>query len=303
MTTKAIDLEALKHYDQKRQQEHQAALNNKVDKVNGKGLSTNDLTDELLQKINNAGDSSFSGNYDDLTGKPGKASSIKEGLMYPDQVEKLEGIEAGANNYTHPTYTNRAKGLYKITVDGEGHVSGAESATKTDITALGIPAQDTTYGAATQTTPGLESAQDKTKLDGIQAGAQANIIETIKVNGSAVSPTAKAVSLTIPTKMSQLLNDGNFATTTEVTQAVAAAVSGKLQREFVNALPATLQDNVIYSVPKQTADGQPSNVRIEYMKGPDGNPEIVGDTKVDLTGYWKEDWASAADIDAVVFGE
>lgn len=45
-------------------------LSNKVDKVAGKGLSTNDLTDELLTKINNAGDSSFTGNYEDLTNKP-----------------------------------------------------------------------------------------------------------------------------------------------------------------------------------------------------------------------------------------
>lgn len=45
-------------------------FSNKVDKVEGKGLSTNDLTDELVTKINNAGDSTFSGNYNDLTGKP-----------------------------------------------------------------------------------------------------------------------------------------------------------------------------------------------------------------------------------------
>ncbi len=42
----------------------------KVDKIAGKGLSTNDLTDELVTKIMNAGDSTFSGNYDDLTNKP-----------------------------------------------------------------------------------------------------------------------------------------------------------------------------------------------------------------------------------------
>jgi len=45
-------------------------LANKVDKIEGKGLSTNDLTDELKEKILNAGDSSFSGNYEDLTNKP-----------------------------------------------------------------------------------------------------------------------------------------------------------------------------------------------------------------------------------------
>ena len=41
-----------------------------VEQVPGKGLSTNDLTDELVQKINNAGASDFSGDYDDLNYKP-----------------------------------------------------------------------------------------------------------------------------------------------------------------------------------------------------------------------------------------
>lgn len=45
-------------------------LAGKVDKVEGKGLSTNDLTDELKQKILNAGDSTFDGQYESLTGKP-----------------------------------------------------------------------------------------------------------------------------------------------------------------------------------------------------------------------------------------
>jgi len=48
--------------------------------------------------------------------------------------------------YTHPTYTARASGLYKVTVDGTGHVSAATAVTKADITALGIPGSDTKYG-------------------------------------------------------------------------------------------------------------------------------------------------------------
>lgn len=50
--------------------------------------------------------------------------------------------------YTHPSYTARPQGLYKTTVDDKGHVSAVTAVTKTDITALGIPGQDTTYGAA-----------------------------------------------------------------------------------------------------------------------------------------------------------
>lgn len=51
--------------------------------------------------------------------------------------------------YKHPEYTSHKSGLYKVTVDGSGHVSSATPATKEDITALGIPAQDTTYEAIT----------------------------------------------------------------------------------------------------------------------------------------------------------
>ena len=82
-------------------------LNKKVDKVTGKGLSTNDYTTA--------------------------------------EKNKLAGIDTGANAYTHPSYTAKSSGLYKITVDNSGHVSGATAVAKSDITALGIPAQDTTY--------------------------------------------------------------------------------------------------------------------------------------------------------------
>lgn len=41
-----------------------------VKKEEGKGLSTNDLTDELLQKIQSAGTSNFDGRYNSLIGQP-----------------------------------------------------------------------------------------------------------------------------------------------------------------------------------------------------------------------------------------
>ena len=57
-----------------------------------------------------------------------------------------------------------------------------------------ISAIDTTYVDATTSTSGLMSATDKTKLDGVATGAQVNTIETIKVNGNALTPdTNKAV--------------------------------------------------------------------------------------------------------------
>ena len=71
------------------------------------------------------------------------ATSNANGLMSASDKAKLDGIATGANKYTHPSYTTRSSGLYKITVDATGHVSGATAVTKSDIVALGIPAQDT----------------------------------------------------------------------------------------------------------------------------------------------------------------
>ena len=104
-------------------------LSNYVQKETGKGLSTNDYTDA--------------------------------------EKTKLGGIEEGANKYVHPTHTAAAAGFYKVTVDALGHVTAATKVTKTDITGLGIPAQDTTYDEATTAKAGLMSAADKTKLDGM----------------------------------------------------------------------------------------------------------------------------------------
>ena len=92
------------------------------------------------------------------------ATQSANGLLSSTDKTKLDGIAANANKYTHPTYTSKTSGLYKITVDNTGHVSGASAVSKSDITSLGIPAQDTTYSPATTDKAGLMSASDKNAL-------------------------------------------------------------------------------------------------------------------------------------------
>lgn len=82
--------------------------------------------------------------------------------------------------YTHPTHAPKASGLYKVTVDAEGHVSATEAVAKTDITALGIPAQDTTYTDVTAGgASGLMSGADKTKLDGLIVAEDTEVTEML----------------------------------------------------------------------------------------------------------------------------
>lgn len=85
-------------------------LTNKVDKVEGKGLSTNDLTDELKQKILNAGDSTFTGIYSDLTGKP-----------------SINNVELGTSNSLSDLGIQPA-GDYLTITDLDGYVEDADIA-------------------------------------------------------------------------------------------------------------------------------------------------------------------------------
>lgn len=70
--------------------------------------------------------------------------------------DKLAGLE----NYVHPSHTAHSKDMYKIAVDDEGHVTEAEVVTKSDITALGIPGEDT------NTTYELSKAGNTIKMTG-----------------------------------------------------------------------------------------------------------------------------------------
>ena len=139
----------------------------------------------------------------------------------------LATIQAGSTNghldvngtdvtvYTHPSHAAKAAGLYKVTVDAEGHVSAAEAVTKTDITGLGIPAQDTTYTDVTAGgASGLMTCADKTNMDGIAVGAtKLEVSDTpcnIKINGS----ETPVVTIAADGEVTEMLNEV-FGTGTE----------------------------------------------------------------------------------------
>lgn len=163
--------------------ELQAAVNNKVDKVDGKGLSTNDLTDEL--KVN----------YD--------------------------------------------------------------------------------------------AAYDHSQVAHAPADAQANVIESIKVNGTAQSITDKSVDITVPTKVTDLTNDAGYLTEHQdisgkadkattlagygitdayTTDEVDTAVQGAKDyaKDLVDNLPE-LPEQIDYTVTiTETTDGLENNVAKKY---------------------------------------
>ena len=69
---------------------------------------------------------------------------------------------------------------------------------------------------------------EKAKLAGIAEGAQANVLESVKVNGTALKITDKAVDVTVPTKTSQIANDSGFITSADIPEGAAASTTSPL---------------------------------------------------------------------------
>lgn len=115
-------------------------------------------------KLAGKSDATHSHAWGAITGKPatfapsehdhGAATQGAAGFMAAADKKKLDGVAAGANAYVHPSYPAKASGFYKVTVDAAGHVSAAGAVSKSDITALGIPAQDTNTVYTHPTTSG-----------------------------------------------------------------------------------------------------------------------------------------------------
>ena len=186
------------------------------------------------------------------------ATQSAHGLLSKADKIKLDGIATGATLvaqaatngyvsingtntkvYSHPTYTAHDAGLYKVTVDGTGHVSVATAVTKSDITALGIPASDTTYDVATQSADGLMSAADKTTLDNLVAGGgEPNVIETVKIKTASGTSTLPVSSKSVTVDLS------GYAVAADI----ASAVKWAGQVATYSALPSSPSVGDMYNV-------------------------------------------------------
>lgn len=274
---------------------------NKVDKVAGKALSTNDYTDaektklsgiaagaqaNVLEGIQVAGTSISPTNK--IANIPAATQSAA-GAMSGDDKKKLDNIAAGAQvnviesvkvNGTAQSVTGKAVNISvpvsvtdladsddyatKDYVDKNGgkidiiKVNGTAQSISSDDKSVDIPvpvggtadpAAAGTASAGTAATwahsdhvhphdstkvdkvdgKGLSSndytTTEKNKLGGIASGAQVNVIESVKVNGTALPITAKAVSVTVPTKTSELTNNSGFITIDDVPEGAAGTTT------------------------------------------------------------------------------
>lgn len=222
---------------------------------------------------------------------------------------KLAGIDTGAD----------ANVIEAITVNG----SAAQISNKTvnvtvptkitDLNNDGNFVQDAAY----KHTDNNYTTAEKTKLAGIDESADANLIESVKVNGAPLEiDSSKAVNITVPTDNSSLANGAGYQTATDVNNLIdakgyqtasqvnsivntAVANAAHLKRAIVDVLPESGEENTIYLVP--SASSKDGNVKDEYM-WINSAWEKIGSSEVDLTGYLKESdltVITTAEIDAM----
>lgn len=117
-----------------------------------------------------------------------EATTSARGMMSAADKTKLNGIAASANNYSLPLAANGTRGGAQIgyTQNGKNYPVQLSS----EKMYVNVPWENTTYSAATTSAAGLMSAADKTKLNGIAAGANKILWDVVDISTGSVSAGA-----------------------------------------------------------------------------------------------------------------
>ncbi len=169
-----------------------------------------------------------------------------------DYVKKEAGKGLSTNDYTDgdkakidaiptdPKYTDTV-----TTINGK---TGAIA--KDDVVALGIPSQDTTYSVATITADGLMSSGDKSKLEGVEAGANKTTVINALNSDSATSALSAAQGKALDGKITNAkseLNGNIQQLRTDLTPVMAPQetagkpIDAKYMFDYVTAMNAVLE--------------------------------------------------------------
>lgn len=276
----------------------QAALNKKQDEITGAAstITDQDLGPDTVLVSSPQGKVAASGiSVTELEALDGIRSGIQA------QIDSKQGeVTGGASSIVDvdltPAKVLVSDGLGKVAVSAvtsselltlqgiEGNIQEALNAKVDKVAGKQLSTEDYTTA-------------EKTKLEGIASGAQVNVLETVKVNGSALPIADRAVDVTMPTKVSDLENDSGFVTkiVSDLTNYYTKSetyTKAEIQN-LVNSLPewkvikvqslptSDIDTMAIYLVPKgqPNADGDDSYDEYIYI---DGAWEYIGTTAFSL---------------------
>lgn len=167
------------------------------------------------------------------------------------------------NNYSHPAGSGASKstGLYKFSTDSTSHISGVTAVTKSDITALGIPSSNTntTYSFSSgnggfTVTPSGGSTQTVSIGKPSTAGTADKVANTLTFTGyqSKSYNGSAAVSVAIPSRVSDLTNDSGYITSYTDTKNTTGSTNSSSKLYLVGATsqassPVTYSNSGVYT--------------------------------------------------------
>ena len=218
----------------------QSDLDSKVDKVDGKGLSTNDFTDALKSNLNTA--------YTHSQAAHAPSNAEKNTIV---GIQK-NGTDVSINNTTRKVNIIVPTKTSDLTNDSgflTQHQSLANYATKTDLDGKvdKIEGKDLSTNDFDNTQKSnLSTAYTHSQAAHAPSNAERNTIVTIQKNGTALSPdSSRAINVTVPTKVSELTNDSGYLTSVPVTSVNSKTGAVTLSASDVGAAAASHTHNYL----------------------------------------------------------
>lgn len=281
--TKATQAETIATQAKTTAENAEVAVGNKVDKVAGKGLSTEDYTTAEKSKL--AGITAGANNYTHPASHPPAiiaqdannrfvsdteknmwnsaagivpATPTSNGLMSAADKVKLNEIAANANNYTHPA--NHAPSV--ITQDANNRfVSDTEKAT---------------WNGKVDKVPGKQlstedyTSAEKTKLVGIATGAQVNAVISVAGKTGAVTLAKSDVGL------------GNVDNTADASKPVSTATQTELDKKVDKVTGKQLSTEDYTSSEKTKLSGIATGAQVNTVTSVAGKTGAVTLAKGDV---------------------
>ena len=286
----------------------------------GKGLSTNDFTTDEKNKLSNievgANENIIEGiavNNVDMTPVnkrvnlvvPTKVSDLTNDKKFQTNVEVASAIK-GSGYQANVIETVKVNGSI-LDVDSKKSVNvivptdnsvltnGAGYQTASDVsnalTNSGYQANvietikvNNVALTPTSKTVNITVPTDNSALTN-GAGYQANVIETVKVNNVALVPSSKTVNITVPTDNSALTNGAGYQTAKNVTDAINEAIGGLTGISFEIVETLPTQGKTGVIYLIAHSHGTKDNYDEYIWLEKSKSYEKIGNTDVDLSNY------------------
>lgn len=252
------------------------ALAGKVDAVSGKGLSTNDFTDDLKTTYNTA--VSDVATLKTKGGEPNKINSIS-----------LNGTTITPDSSKNVALTTPTTESVKSQIEAYGY----QTATQVDTAITGKGYQTAAQVDSTVTGKGYQTAaQVKTIVEGYEYQTADDVDTTITAKGyqtaSNVKTTVEGYGYQTASQVNTAITAKGYQTSSQVQTAINDALSGitGIDIQVVTSLPTTGTKGVIYLVAHSHSDSGDNYDEYVWVTSKSAY-EKIGNTDVDLSAYVK----------------